>query len=159
MSVDNRISVSLTSDEQTALLAQLDSLVQGLAWTLSLSPTDRLRLSKAATGTEAFMNQAFQLGQQHPDLLPRGLSLEEMSRDLTTRTFLLNIKARLDTLSRRVDDTIAVCGSEAYQASLTIYRSAQTYGDDMGIDSQVEELARRFKRTTKSPAPSESPVI
>ena len=158
MSVDNRVSMNLTPEQQSLILTHLDTLFQDLDWTLSLSSTDRQRLSKAAAGTEPFMNQAFQLGQQYPEILPKSLSLEEMSRDINTRNFLVALKGRLDTLSQRVGDTLSVCGSEAFQASLTIYQIARTYGDDMGFDAQVQELAKRFKKvgkTTTSTAPVE----
>lgn len=150
MSVDNRISQNLSSDQQAQILAHLDALCQDLEWTLSLSPTDRARLSHAAEGTEAFLMQSLQLGQQYPAILPRGMSIDEMAKDMSTRSFLMSIRSRLASLHQRVEDTISICGSEAYQAGLTVYRGARTYGEDLGLDTQVQELSKRFKRTTRA---------
>lgn len=54
---------------------------------------------------------------------------------------------------QRVEDTLSLCGNEAYAASLLVYASANLAGIGTdGIDPYVDEMARRFARKSKSSA-------
>ena len=150
--VENKVSVVLTSEQQAQIHSGLDELLTQLAWTVTLTPEDRKRRLKASSGTEAFLNSALQLGQQHPEILPRGLDMEEMNKDVLTRSYLLGVRAKLAELLTRVEDTMMVCGSEAFHAGLHVYSAARCYGKGMGMDTQLEDLEKRFKRKKVVPA-------
>lgn len=144
--IDNKVSIVLTPEQQAQIHTSLDELLTQLTWTVTLTPEDRKRRLKASSGTEAFLNSALQLGQQHPEILPRGLDIDEMSKDVLTRNYLLGVRAKLAELLTRVEDTMMVCGSEAFQAGLHVYSAARSYGKGMGMDTQMEDLSKRFRR-------------
>lgn len=146
MSIENNVSVSLSSDKKSTILGRCDELDAQLDFLLALNPTQRLRRLKAGQYTEAFLSEALTLAQQHPEITPKGLSVEEMQKDADTRAFLRTVRSRLLTTLQRLDDTIAVCGTEMFQASLLVYQGAKTYGQGLGIESQVAELGKRFKK-------------
>ena len=55
-----------------------------------------------------------------------------------------------------MDDSLLVCGGEAFEAGLQVYAGARNFGKGMGIDAQIDELSRRFKQS-KSRSSSSTP--
>lgn len=156
MSIENRIDMCLTTDKQDEIRAANANLAASFDWLLSLAPEERRATLRAGDATEMFLQRAYTLAQQYPSILPAGMSVTAMGNDLATRTFLLEQRAMLLTLLTRIDDTIMVCGGEAFQAGLQVYHGAKYYGKGLGIDEQVKELARRFKRATASASGDEA---
>ena len=154
MATENKISVTLSPEPQAQILSQLDLLASSLTWTQALTPDERRRQLRAGDASEAFISKALQLGQRYPQLVPAALSVEEMAKDVELRPFLQELKSRLGTLHLSVDDTLKIASAEAFEAGLGIYKGAKAFGQGMGIDDQIEELARRFKTASKSTASS-----
>ena len=146
MAIENNFDIVLTSAQRDALRQELATLEGLFNFTLTLSPRDRKELVRGGPASESFMQGSLQLAKEHPEILPRDMDVEAMSRDMDVRPFLTEMRNRVATLLVRIDDTAAVCGSEAYQAALQVYRSARTNGQGMGLDEHIEELSRRFKQ-------------
>lgn len=150
MPTSNKISLSFTPAQQEEIFAQVEALRTTLAWTLSLSPEERKAHLKASDATEAFLLKCLQLGQQCPEIVPRTVDIQEMAKDVEVRPFLQDLRSQLMTVLQRVDDTLMVCGGEAFEAGLQIYRGARSFGEGLGIDDQIEELSRRFQKSKSS---------
>ena len=154
MPISNKVSLNFTQAQQDEMMAQVEALRSTLGWTTSLSVEERRTHLKAGDATEAFLLKSLQLGQQCPDIVPRTVNLEEMAKDVEVRPFLMDLRSQLTTVLQRVDDTLLVCGGEAFEAGLQIYKGARSFGQGMGIDDQIEELSRRFEKVKSTSTPA-----
>ncbi|MCC6352497.1 MAG: hypothetical protein IT577_01350 [Verrucomicrobiae bacterium] len=66
------------------------------------------------------------------------------------------ITIALNQLNEFADDTMVALGSDAYLASLMVYRCAKQAGIGDALDAQLDDLAKRFAR--KSAAFTEKPA-
>jgi hypothetical protein len=67
---------------------------------------------------------------------------------------LYPVMVALSQLAEKLADTYAVAASEAYAASLMIYRNAKDARGSEGLEEAIADMARRFSRkanTAKSP--------
>ncbi len=72
-----------------------------------------------------------------------------MRRDLALYEALYPVLLSLTQLQELVDDTCIAAGSEAYTAALAIYNYAKASGDVAGLDAVIDEMGRRFTRSSK----------
>jgi hypothetical protein len=59
-------------------------------------------------------------------------------------------------LQELIEDTYLLAGSEAYAAARMAYNSARTNGKNVGLNTAVEQMGRRFSRKARKVQP-ESP--
>lgn len=152
----NKFSVTLSSDEQKAIFDQVEVLGSMVHWGITLTTKERQQHLKAGDASEAFLTNALQMGLKYPGILPGNLDIKEMQKDVEMRPFLKDLRNRLQALMLKVDDSLLVCGGEAFEAGLQVYAGARNFGKGMGIDDQIDELGRRFKQS-KSSSSSSSP--
>jgi hypothetical protein len=81
-----------------------------------------------------------------------------MRRDVELLQALQPLVVALTQLQELVDDTLALTGSEAYAAALTVYQYAKSSGQGSGLDDVVDDLGKRFARKSRGtpPAPPSS---
>lgn len=92
----------------------------------------------------AFVRKARDYAANNPDLVPRFLDLHMFEADLQGVDTLSNLLRTLQPLVDNLEDSLALTGSEAYQAALVFYRSvksaalsgqpnAKTIADDLSV--------------------------
>lgn len=162
MSQTNRISQSLTTE-------QLDSIADGIktiqstlkdSLAFNLTAEERIRMLKMGDKTLAFVSKAVDYAKQNPNLLPAYLSIEEMEKDYKLSRDLYNIYEQLNTLTRSVEDSLMVAGSEAYDGSLIFYHAVRgaSRAEIAGAQAVYDDLKKRFpRRTPEQPDAPENP--
>jgi hypothetical protein len=115
---DNRISATLSSADQQAVLAAINTIREKLPFLIDLSPEDRRTLPRMGDSGRGFVTQALEVASQNTDILPRSFDVDEMRKDVELLNALSPILLALAQLNELVDDTFMEVGSEAYVAAL-----------------------------------------
>lgn len=142
----NRISLKIAADDVVEVEAAITTMEQRLAGLVGLQPEERRELTKMGDKSEAFCRAAVTTLRNHPDVLPRGFSLEEYEADLVALDTLRPLLNRLQRLFDRMVDTEMALGSDLMVASLEGYAHLKVAGRGDGLDTLKEALGARFNR-------------
>jgi hypothetical protein len=140
-----RISATLSTDDQKAVMAEIDAICQKLPFLIDLSKTERQSLPKMGDRNETFVNKAMDIAEQHPDMFPAGF-VEEMRKDAQLLGSLTPIRVAVDALQKQLDDTTTQVGAEAYAAARTVYAVTKTPFAGAKLRSAADDLGKRFGR-------------
>ncbi|MGV3532234.1 MAG: hypothetical protein ACO1QR_07675 [Chthoniobacteraceae bacterium] len=77
-------------------------------------------------------------------MLPLGLGLEQLDRDMDLRETLLPLQQRLSQMLRLLTDTYALAGSDLMHASMIVYRALKSHGTAVELNDVTASLGRRF---------------
>jgi hypothetical protein len=146
---DNRISANLSPGDREAVMQAIATIREKLPFLVDLTTEDRRTIVKMGDKSRAFVSKALEVATQNPNFLPRSFDLEEMRRDLGLYEALYPVLLSLTQLQELVDDTCIAAGSEAYAAALAVYTYAKASGDVAGLDAVIDEMGRRFTRSSK----------
>jgi hypothetical protein len=146
MAIPNRVSATLSQEDQDALLNAVATIRQKLPFLLGLSPDERRALPRLGDKSRAFVTKALEVANQNPDFLPRSFDIDEMKQDVRLFDAMYPVLLSLTQLQELLDDTTAVVGSEAYAAALLVYGYAKTSGRNTGLDGAVDDMSQRFAR-------------
>jgi hypothetical protein len=151
----NLISASLPTTDQAAILTAITAIREKLPFLVGLSPEQRRSLCRMGDKTRAFVDKAIELATQNAELMPRCLDIDEMRRDLELVESLYPILLSIAQLQELIEDTYMLAGSEAYAAARTAYNSARANGKNMGLNTAVEQMKRRYNRKGKKAQPEQ----
>ena len=150
----NRISASISAQDQQVVMAAIADIRQKLPFLIDLTKTDRVGIPKLGDKSQAFVKKAVDIGTQHPDIFPSGF-LDEMRKDARLFEALSPIRLAIDQLQKQVDDTVMQVGAEVFAAARTVYTVTKTPFAEAKLRTAADDLGKRFGRKSKSPAPSE----
>lgn len=145
--IANQVDVDLSDQDVAAVMAAIETIRTTLAFAKGLSQDERQQLVKIGRKSQTFTVKALDMAQQHPELMPNGLSVEGAKRDMNLFLSLNPILQALSELRSIVEDTQTIAGSEAYAAARVAYKSAKSLGDGMGLDDVIDDLSQRFQRS------------
>jgi hypothetical protein len=148
MSLSNRISVEITAEQSAAIAAALEQLKTALApvLTINLTAEERMASLKMGDKTIAFVGKTIEYATQNPSLVPGYVDLNEAKKDNKLAADIYAIFQQIVTLSRGLEDTGMVAGSEAYEAALVIYYSIKgaSRSNIPGTQAVYDDLKQRF---------------
>jgi hypothetical protein len=121
-----------------------------LDFAVGLSSEDRKSIAKIGRKSQTFTEGALDMAEEHPELMPSGISIEGARRDMDLFVALNPVVQKLGELYHLAEDTQTIAGSEAFAAARVAYNSAKSFGAGMGLDDVIKDLSLRFKRA-KSP--------
>jgi len=142
----NRVDVSFTDQDIQEIMGALALISEKLNFAVGLSPDERKGIAKIGRKSQTFTEGALDMAEEHPELMPSGISIEGARRDMDLFVALNPIVQKLGELYRLAEDTQTVAGSEAFAAARAAYNSAKTFGSGMGLDDVLKELSLRFKK-------------
>lgn len=154
---DVNVNLTLSAEQKAEVTAAAAALDDALTWLIAVAPTSRKRMLKLGPKSEAFVQEAVSVARDYDELIPHGLSIADMDRDMEIRQLLLPVQQKLESLLQRVKDTSMVAGSDLMKASTLVYRSLQSHGHTAGLGAVTASLGRRFEKLSKSIEP-EVPV-
>ena len=149
---ENRITATLSSADQQAVMAAINTIREKLPFLIDLTPEDKRTLPKMGDKSRAFVSQALDVATQNTDFLPRSFDVAEMRKDVELLAALQPVMSALTQLQELVEDTYIAVGSEAYTAALLVYNYAQSSGEGAALDGLLDAMGQRFARKTKPPA-------
>lgn len=145
MSYQN-ISVAMLPADIDEVKAALATINTKLPFLVTLDTSERKALFKLGPKSADFVQDASVAVANFPNILPPSFDKVEYGKDTTLFKTLVEIKALVDSLSEKLDDTYVAVGSEAMVASLEVYAYVQTAADRTpGLRSVADKLKERFK--------------
>jgi hypothetical protein len=114
---------------------------------VALTDDERRVLPKLGDRSLAFVEKALEAAKARPKLIPEAVNIEAFERDLALYKQAGEVARSLAAVTRSVQDTQMVAGSEAFQAALIVYGFLQSAsGIEPGLQEVVRELRVRFRR-------------
>lgn len=112
---------------------------------VSLTSIEVQRLAKAGPLSADFVMAGLELAIRNPELLTANRSVEELENQKEFIRNLDKVEGMLNALAERVDSTLKVAKSDAYQTALTTYALAKR-NKASGIVADYDRMAQRFKK-------------
>ena len=147
----NRISLRLLSEDVTDIEGAIATMEQRLTGLIGLQPEERRELTKMGDKSEVFCRAAVTTLRNHPDVLPRGFSVEEYEADLAVLDPLRPLLNRLQRLFDRMVDTEMALGSDILGFALDGYAVAKVIGKGAALATMKEAMSARYTRRRSEP--------
>ena len=146
----NRINATLSDEQRRQALAALASLNDALPFLIDLSADERNSMAKFGDKNRSFVVKALAIAENHPEILPRSLDLDELRADVELVESLYPLRNAVEALLGRLDNTYFAAGSEAYVSALLVYQYAKTHNVATGaLEESLDDLGRRFSRRNR----------
>lgn len=145
--MENRISIEVPADVQKQAEIKVRELAELLKpYLIALTPSQRQALPKMGDKSIPFVEKAISYCESKPDFAPRYLNIPELQKDFNAYQSLTSVMRLLRPFASNLDDTIMLCGSEAYVSSLTYYNSVKEAARRSTTDAKPisEDLRIRF---------------
>ncbi len=147
---ENRIELNITEEEQTQVNEAINVLEQVLMPKLFvLEKSEKADLLRMGDKSVAFVGKSLEIAKQDAVLLEAFIDVPALEKDVAAITSLRALSFKVDRIASAIDDSKALAGHEAYNASLMVYslmKNAAKMGHP-GAKEKVAELKQRFPRT------------
>lgn len=156
MSTESFANVQISPADLTKIQDALTTLETVLMPHLhALTPDESRALPRVSEKNVSFVEKGLDYAQTHAQFAPSYLSIPDLQTDMTARAALTDIMQRLEPVRDALDDTIALCGSEAYVAVLSYYNAVKAAARAAvpGASAIADDLGQRFPGRSAKPAP------
>lgn len=147
---------ALTDAQREEVTSGINQVEKSLPFGLvSLTSIEIQRLAKAGPLSADFVMAGLELAIRNPELLTANRTVEELENQMEFIRNLDKVNGMVNGLAERVDSTLKMAKSDAYQTALTTYALAKR-NKASGIVADYDRMAQRFKKqgarkkTTKS---------
>lgn len=144
MSKDNRISVTITDQNVTSVLAHIEGIGGVLSFLLSREAGDtNVLLGEKSVG---FDEKAASYMASNPEFLPGFIDPAEVLKDRTARLQFLKFLPQLRLLAAKAEDTFNVIGNDIMYADLAYYNNTDEAASRGRSDARLihDDLATRY---------------
>jgi len=158
MAKDNLVSIQIPAEDQEAIRAALTTLEEKLqTYLIALTPKERKEIPKMRDKSTPFVEKVIEYAEGNPTLVPGFVNVSEMKIDFQATSLLTEFFRSIEKLYQTLNDTILLCGSEAYKSALQFYKSAQQASKSgiPGAQAIYDDLKQRFDRTKSATPPAE----
>lgn len=153
MSIENKVKIVLTDEQKATIDAALKSLKDTLGPVLiSLTSDEKKSMLILGDKTLSFVNKNLMYSIQNPEFIPSYLNQNDWSIDMQAWNDLAPINSQLKELNSLLNDTIALCGNEAYRQALTYYNNVKQAAKDNVPSAKpiYEELKQQYPNHKKN---------
>ena len=127
MAQQDLISVNIPEADLMEIRSAVNTLQAKLLPHLkTLSTQERIELPKMGDKTVAFVQKAYEYGQQNKDLVPAFLDMAAFATDIKSVQTLRELAQSLNPLNDALNDSMTLSGSEAYQGALVFYSNVKS---------------------------------
>jgi hypothetical protein len=152
MSTDT-VSIVIPSETLSQVL-DLQNQIKALMapYLKALTAAERRELPKMADKTFPFVSKALDYAESNPEFAPKYLNVEALQIDVQAVTDLTSVEQPALNFSTQLNDTIMLCGSEAYVAALMYYNSVKEAArrNIPGAKAIFDDLKSRFEQSRKN---------
>jgi hypothetical protein len=143
---NNRISQTIDANQLSQVKAAFLTITQNLPFLVGLSSDEKISMAKISVSNKQFVQDALMVMNNNSMLFPTYMSADELNKDITLYTQLDELVTISQQLTEKLRDTQILAGSEAYIASLSVYRliEAAAKAGMPGADTAYDQLAERF---------------
>jgi hypothetical protein len=141
----NLLSATLSHEDQQAILAALNTVLQKMPFLIDLTTRDRRKLFKLGDKSEPFVRKALEVATHHETMFSTRF-LQEMQKDAELVDALAPIRVAVDALQKKLADTTMQAGAEAFAAARTVYSLTKTPFGNAALRTASDDLYQRFRR-------------
>jgi hypothetical protein len=146
----NLVSAVLPSEDAAAILQNLADAKAKLQFLLTLQGADIQSLVKVGNTFLPFIEQAYQVAKDHPEILPGIFDKEEFIRDCELLKSLRPILNQIKELAESLQNTFFAASSDAMVGALEVYAAVKQNRDKVpGLNVAADEMAVYFKRSPR----------
>ncbi|MDR1866596.1 MAG: hypothetical protein LBR08_13635 [Bacteroidales bacterium] len=145
--MENRHQQAVPADSLAEVLHHINTAKEILKpYLLSLTAKDRINMPKMGDKLFSFVRKTGEIAGLNPQFCPSFFDREAFRNDLTDAVALQDVFISIQQLSRGVEDTIMIAGSEAYLQALTVYNSIRMAAKNNQAGAKVlyDELAESY---------------
>ena len=144
----NRISRVLTNQEMQNVEQQLDNCLQTLSFLTELDKKEKQSLRLINVKLHHFVQETLSVMNYVELPLPPHVGADEIAKDLALYEQLQQLIIKVEQLLKRLKDSSALAGSEAYSQSSLVYHLLGAMADSSlpGYASAHERLKACFKK-------------
>lgn len=142
----NLISLEVSQQQLETVRTALDQIEAALPGLISMETGERRGLMLMGPKSETFARQTLRVLEQNPKIVPPSFDLAGAQADLAAFEHLQPVLERVERLRRRLDDTLAMLGSDVMDAALEGYAQIKLSGGAQGLDELRRELGGRFAK-------------
>jgi hypothetical protein len=152
---ENSISLDIKESDAVEITKAIQVLADKLqSLLIALESSDRQSLAKMKDKSVPFLEKIIQYVGSNPEFVPVFLNTDEMKKDFNAFTVLNKFLRPLAQITRNLEDTAMLCGSEAYSAGLIYYGSvkqaakvnvpkAKAVADDLSIRFEAQKVSKK----------------
>ena len=152
MSQKNEIALVIPANVSTKITDAIQELNADLKPLLvKLTADQRHLIPKMGDGTVAFVSKTALYAKTNPEFIPAFMNVEDMNIDLEAIQTLLPMAKELEHILAMLEDTLMLCGSEAFIAALMYYQSVKSAAKNNIPDAEgiCNDLGERFPKRPK----------
>jgi hypothetical protein len=149
MPTENRVTFKLSDELITDAKNAIITLKRILApHFVSLSDEERQELPKMSDKSLAFVTKCLHYAKTNPEFAPNYLDIPALEEDVVNADLLIQFLNLLTAITKGLDDTAMLAGSEAYTASLSYYNTVKQGAKQNVPNAKIiyEDLKTRFPR-------------
>ena len=141
-----------TQQEAAALEQSINQLEQLLSSrTIALNGEERQAMSMMGKSRQSFVELAIGLAERNTQFIPELIDIADFRSAIDTYINLLPLFVTIEKLSHKLQDTLYLCGNDAYQASRGMYHIVKWAADEgfEGADTLYKKMSPHFAKSSK----------
>jgi hypothetical protein len=110
-----------------------------------LDDSERKHSQKMGTRNETFSREMLEFARQRPDLMPAGISVAALQRDLLARDQITPLLFQLEALVRTLQDTHTGLGVDLFNGTRALYKAVKPIAEINGVQDVISRIGQRFE--------------
>lgn len=144
----NLVSYELKPEVKERILKNLAQLKEDLAFTIAVLPDDKNQMVKVGNTYLPFIDMAYQVVSDHPEMMSGLFDMAEYKRDYALSKDLVPITNQVRELLERLENTSFAVTGDSMSASLEVYSTVQANKERVpGLNAIAASMKEFFKRT------------
>ena len=125
---------------------------------IQLDDAQRKHSQKMGTRNETFSREMMEFARQYPQLMPAGIDVAALERDLVARDKVTPLLFQLTAMVRILEDTHTALGIDLFNGTRALYKAVKPIAEINGVQDIISRIGQRFagqgSRTTPPPTTS-----
>ncbi|RYD84506.1 MAG: hypothetical protein EOP84_05310 [Verrucomicrobiaceae bacterium] len=151
------IDITIAPEALTDMRAAVTTLnTETAVFGVHLDDAERKHSQKLGTRNETFTREMLEFARQYPTLVPTGIDILAIQRDLTALDQVTPLLFQLESLTRTLRDTHTALGIDLFNGTRGFYKAVKPLADINGVQDVIARIGRRFAnqgRRKVEPAP------
>jgi hypothetical protein len=123
MEYPNLISTTIPQKDLEEIIEAINFINDKLPDLITLNSDELSALPKTGNDTIDFVLDSLKQAEENLDVVPKGVDLEEIKKDVNLILAIYKILDPLKKLEKKLEDSALLAGSEAYLPSIAIYNA------------------------------------
>lgn len=154
----NNISATLTQEDVTAMLANVDDMETKLDFLTPISSKNKRSKQLMGTGSIGYVQYGLATAKNNESILARSFSVEEYNKDEVLNGQVQLLYNRYAPFVQKLKDTLSVLGQELMEQTNEVYAAVKREAKSNGnLKAVAEEMGKRYEKS-RSEEPEEAKV-